>query len=299
MSAVRGLWGGDDDEEQPSAVPASAPDSAAPKPQPSDIGKQSSEPSQTSKYFEKNKSEEQSATTETLKTLAEAYGYCTRLAIEQVEKAAATRALQNVAIAGDKIAQTTIQLLLPDELIRRLFIQLSKTQQHWARLSPLFGAPPYYFLHPGDAGGVRAGGFAHARVRMTYDQMGQIPSTSQFEGQFVDQYGRTYKVHMRPDISMETSLPGGVGNLDAHTAMYVRVKKRSATKTKDASTPDERKPFLLPRPGDVLELRETPQLRRLRGLREATTVSIRVVSSIPRNHNATSNTGVIRYSITI
>lgn len=294
MDQVKSLWGdNDNDDQHPSVEPASPSDSAA-----SNVRQSKKRPSATSKYFDAPAGESKMETAP-LHTLADAYNHCMRLALVQIESAISAKTLPNVSTSGDRFVQTTIQLLLPDALMRRLFLQISSTPRSWPRLSPLFGAPPYYFLQPGDAGGVRAGGFAHARVHMTYDQAGQIPGTAQFEGQFTDEHGRLYKVHLPSTASLEQPLVGGKHSLDVHSVLYVRVKRRTTAKLKNATSRDAKTPFLLPRPGEMLQLTETPQLRRLRHLDQPSQTSVRIISAVPRNHNATSSTGLVRYSIAI
>ena len=92
-----------------------------------------------------------------LLTLLDAMNYCRSLLEDQLERAKEQRPAINESINGDAHAKKTLITLLPDQSVRLLFIEIIRNGQAWQRIRPLFGAPPYHFLKPEDAGLLRAG----------------------------------------------------------------------------------------------------------------------------------------------
>lgn len=84
-----------------------------------------------------------------IETIGAAYEYCDVLIKKQIERAENTSAPMNEAVYGDGHARRAITTLLPDVLVRELFLKVTRDQKAWPRLRPLFGAPPYVFLNPG------------------------------------------------------------------------------------------------------------------------------------------------------
>ena len=142
-------------------------------------------------------------------TVGDAYAWLQTQVQKQVDLALAEGNTPNESRAGDAAVRDYILLLLPEAEQRRLFLQTAGSPRAWPRLKPLFGAPPYNFLKPQDAGLLRAGGFAVGRKNMVYDDPSRIANQAQFgPGQMVDEYTREYRVVQGDNTTEGTLLPG-------------------------------------------------------------------------------------------
>ena len=130
-----------------------------------------------------------------IRTIGEAVEHLHELMDAQVTKALDLGAPANAACPGDAAARNTFYTLLPDVQQRLVFVRLAGQMRAWPRLRPLFGAPPYGFLRPEDAGLLRAAGIAQGRANMTHDAVQAAASYTQFgAGQLTDELAREYRV---------------------------------------------------------------------------------------------------------
>ncbi len=226
-----------------------------------------------------------------LETIGEASEYCETLIEKQLERAEKGDPTMNESIYGDGHARRAITTLLPDELIRRLFLKTSRNPKAWPRLRPLFGTPPYNFLRPEDAGLVRAAGMSAGRTNMTYERAGETAAYAQFgSGHLVDEFLREYRLLPSREPSSVDSLPFDMKSVEASQVviMNVRVPKRSRDEKvallKDQS---KRRAVVFPYVGELLKVRYSTGLKRVWGERaEDDSVSTIVVKQmIPRSLN--------------
>lgn len=226
-----------------------------------------------------------------LETIGEASDYCESLVAKQLERAERAAPTMNESIYGDGHARKAITTLLPDELIRNLFLKTTRNQKAWPRLRPLFGTPPYNFLRPEDAGLVRAAGMSAGRTNMTYERAGETAAYSQFgSGHLVDEFLREYRLLPSSAPSSVDSLPFDMKSVEASQAvlMNVRVPKRSREEKvsllKDQS---KRRAVVFPYVGELLKVRYSTGLKRVWGEKaEDDTVSTFVVKRmVPRSVN--------------
>lgn len=210
----------------------------------------------------------------------EAQERCAELLRAQLELAQEQRAPPNEPIPGDARARGAMLLLLDDERLRDLFLQTARTPANWARLRPLFGAPPFHFLRPQDSNVLRAAGFARGRKNMAYEEAGRAASYAQFgAGQLEDDLNRKYRFHQLTD-----QLPG-IDFLAAHgdknVLLQVRLPRRGQ---RQSAAKARRVPF--PRPGERLALQNTQQLLRARGLKSSPSALVKVRRLVPREEGA-------------
>ena len=223
-----------------------------------------------------------------LETLGEARAHVRALIDAQLERAQEMRPPLNVVIHGDGAARGTLLLLLPEPMMRDVFLQVARAREAWPRLRPLFGAPPYHFLLPQDGGTLRAGGFARDRERMTYEEAGRIANVAQFAAQFVDAYTREYRVVVR-DPHDADRVPGvrQVRELRENALrMQVKIRKRNRALKRQLARGDTKRQLFFPRVGEVIELRESRLLQRVLGLRAPGAVEVRVLGVRPRGRGA-------------
>ena len=199
-----------------------------------------------------------------VETLRDAYEFVRKLIDAQLERARDERATPNVPIQNDGVARGALLLLLPEPLIRRLFLELIAKPATWPRIRPLFGSPPYHFLHPNDAAALNASGFAHGRQRMTYEEGGRIANVAQFAAQFEDTFARQYRLVLRqPQDDDPIPSVRHIAALRTPTVeLHVKIRKRSRAKKRswrarqaDAAVSKARERLLL---------RETRALTRVR-----------------------------------
>lgn len=201
-----------------------------------------------------------------LLTLRDADEFCRTLIDEQVTKAETEKAAPNEAIKGDKECRRAFLVLLPTAAQRALFLSMVGSPRIWPRVSCLFGAPPFYFLTPNDAGALNAFGFSkqHGRVSMVYETL-TFPSSADFGVQYTDQHGRDYRIGSIERFDASTPLVGR-GFFDyqnAQNAVFtVKVRKKSK-KEKARLLKTDAKRVMLPRAGEILTLTLSPALAML------------------------------------
>ncbi len=198
-----------------------------------------------------------------LLTLRDAEEFCRTLIEEQVTKAESEMAAPNEAIRGDKECRRAFLVLLPTAAQRALFLSMVGSTRIWPRMSCLFGAPPFYFLMPNDAGALNAFGFSkqHGRVSMVYDTL-TFPSSADFGVQYTDQHGRDYRIGSIEFFDSSTPLVGRgfFDHQNARTAVFtVKVRKKSK-KEKTRLLKTDAKRVTLPRVGEILVLTMSPGL---------------------------------------
>ncbi len=224
-----------------------------------------------------------------LRTTGDAFQLCQRLVKTQLEASAIDRPDPNQAIRGDGAARLAFLLLLTDWQQRRLFLQVANDSSAWPRLRPLFGAPPYNFLHPEDAGALRAGGFASARSNMAYEQL-RAANVAQFgPGQFVDQHTREYRIVQRND---DEAAPIGSQFFASnhHLVLQVKVKKQAPSRKRALLQTAFKKQLFFPQPGETLVLQETKSMLSAMGVSTPTQTVLRVRALYPRAEGAATAT---------
>lgn len=229
-----------------------------------------------------------------LKTIGEAKEYCQALIAKQLERADQARPPINEGIYGDSIARRAVTTLLPDSVIRDVFLETTRTMSAWPRLRCLFGAPPFNFLRPEDAGIVRASGIASGRKNMTYEEANQTAAYAQFgSAHLLDEYSREYRVlPSTPTPSMSDPLPYDINRVEDQTnvVMNIRVPKRSREeKTNLLRDQQKKRAVVFPFPGEVLKLVLSTQLQGVWGAGESGMgMNVRVTRVVPRSSNAST-----------
>lgn len=224
----------------------------------------------------------------TPETLDDATAYVRQLLQQQIQRATETRAPPNAAVAGDGVARGIMLLLLPETMLRTVFLEVAKTPAAWPRIRSLFGAPPYHFLRPEDGGTLRAAGFARGRENIAYDEANRIANVAQFVAQFDDSFEREYRLVAR-SASGRDSVPCArrvSEQVDDTFAMQVKIRKRSLKMKRKLAHGDTKRKLFFPRPGERLELRESRALQRVLRLRAPQTIGVRVVGVRPRGMRA-------------
>lgn len=229
-----------------------------------------------------------------IETIGDAHEYCQSLVQKQLERAQKQKPTMNTPIYGDMHARKAIATLLPDEIMRQLFLETTRNKEAWPRIRSLFGVPPYNFLRPEDAGMVRASGIASRRVNMTYEKAGETAAYSQFGmGHLVDSYMREYRVVPTGAVSDADNLPCDMESIrpSVNVFMNVRVPKRSKeekmTLLRDAA---KRRAVVFPQVGEEITVRYSDALKQVWGEKANTenTTRIRVRSMIPRSVNGST-----------
>jgi hypothetical protein len=246
-----------------------------------------------------------------LRSIGEAVEHV-RLRIDaQIAAAADAAAEPRVALGGDRAVRVAFYTLLPPPQQRALFLEVMGNVEAWPRVRPLFGAPPYDFLEPGDARRFAAGGFAAGRSNMAHDEVRTVASYSQFgAGQFRDAYGREYKIARigralpsagDPLLFDPAALRTGSGPL----LMHVRVRRTTRRKRIEAlADVTRRRTVLFPTPGEELRLQLVPAMRTALGAAEGegggdgsgATLVVRAERVVPRGRSA--NTAAMLATIT-
>lgn len=229
----------------------------------------------------------------TIRTIGEAMEHLHELMEAQVTKAVDEGVAHNVSCAGDAAARSTFYTLLPDRLQRDVFRRIAGQMRAWPRLRPLFGAPPYGFLRPEDAGLLRAAGIAPGRANMTYDAFQAAASYGQFgAGQLIDELAREYRVIRRQNVHESDPLPCDFSVRDKpDLLLQVRLRRRNRdTKVEMMRDVQQRQQLLFPRVGERITLKETKRILSLQGLRPAaaTRTVLQVKRVVPRSLNAST-----------
>lgn len=228
-----------------------------------------------------------------IRTVGEAMDHITSLMDRQVAMAIERRAQPNESIGGDASARNTFYTLLPDAQQRLVFMRLATRITAWPRMRPLFGAPPYGFLLPEDAGVMRAAGIAPHRSNMSHEEFQSAASYSQFgAGQLLDDVAREYRVIRRQRVYDTDPLPCNFEVRDKpNVLLQVRIRRRSRAKKlemfRDATL---RQTLVFPQAGERIVLRETKRILALQGKRTdaATRTTLLVTRMVPRSNNAST-----------
>ena len=236
-------------------------------------------------------------TSTSIETISDAWDYCEALVKKQLERADEHCPDMNTPIYGDSQARRAISTLLPDEMIRDLFMSTTKKKNAWPRIRSLFGVPPYNFLKPDDAGMVRAAGIASGRVNMTYSRSGETAGYSQFgTGHLVDSYMREYRIVPTVAVSMGDSLPCDIDSLSSLAYFYlnVRVPKRSREeKLAILKSTAKRRSVVFPCVGEEITLQYSDALRRVWGNKANDRNVVRAVVKSIAPRSATSSTAAV------
>ena len=222
----------------------------------------------------------------------EALILCEDLVRRQLSEAELQKPAANVPIAGDSDARQAILLLLSDQQRRRLFVETANKMENWARIRPLFGAPPYSFLHPNDAMALRAGGFANGRANMAYETL-RAANSSQFgTGQFEDEFTREYRIVTQQD---DAGAGLGMDFIDSapQLVLQVKIKKTSPAKKRELLRTEFKKQLFFPQPGETVQLTETKQLVRAMGESRPRQTLLRVRALYPRSQGSSTATIVL------
>lgn len=222
-------------------------------------------------------------------TIGEAKTHVSNMLQKQLDLATDNGAAPNIAISGDAAVRSAFYTLLPDDFQRRVFLTFASSSRAWPRLKSLFGAPPYAFLAPQDAGMLRAAGISAARQKMTYDQ-NEIVNYSQFgAGQLIDEAEREYRV-VDPTAGEDDALPCNLeGGTTEYIHLIVRVHKRSkAERLRRLRDTRLKRTIMFPVAGEKLNLTETKRLLSIQGKKpEAATRAVLQVRQVkPRGLNA-------------
>ena len=228
-----------------------------------------------------------------LDTLSDALSYCRDLLHSQLERAKKEQPPMNESISGDAHTRKTIVTLLPDQFVRVLFIEAARQADALQRIRPLFGAPPYHFLKPEDAGLLRAGGLAAGRANMSYSKVNETAAYSQFgSGHFVDDYSREYRVVVPTEPKENDQLPCNIEGIEPqkHIFMNVRVPKRSkADRIELLKDAEKRRAVLFPHVGEVINVKYSNALQQVLGKKnEEFELRVLVKSLVPRSASAST-----------
>tara|TARA_Y100000389_G_C17444404_1_gene510669 strand:- start:68 stop:1150 length:1083 start_codon:yes stop_codon:yes gene_type:complete len=225
-----------------------------------------------------------------MQTIDQAKEHCEALLNRQLERAEQQLPPMNTPIYGDAQTRRAMLMLLPDAALRDLFLQASRSRKAWPRLRSLFGAPPYVFLRPEDAGLVRASGIATGRTSMTYDSAASTANYSQFgTGHLIDDFLREYKILPRQAPDGRDPLPFDMSNTtESVLFMNVRVpKRRRADKIALLKDQSKRAAVLFPLVGEVIRTRYSPGLCSVwSGGSDDTRMKLRVTHVLPRGNRA-------------
>lgn len=228
-----------------------------------------------------------------IRTIGDAVQHLEELMETQVARAVDESAPANESISGDAAARNTFYTLLPDSQQRDVFRRVASQMRAWPRLRPLFGAPPYGFLRPEDAGMLRAAGIAQGRANMAHDAVQSAASYTQFgAGQLTDELAREYRVIRRQNVDEADPLPCDLSVRDApDVLLQVRLRRRNReAKMELMRDATQRERLFFPRPGQRITLKETRRILALQGLRAtaATRTTLQVKRVIPRGQNAST-----------
>lgn len=222
-------------------------------------------------------------------TIGEAINHVTDIMDAQIGRAIDMGTLPNEPISGDAASRSVFFTLLPETYQRRVFLKLAANSRAWPRLRALFGAPPYSFLGPQDAGLLRAAGIASSRANMAYDS-NTIANYSQFgSGQLIDESDREYRV-VDKSATEKDPLPCNLeGGRSEYVELVVRIQKRSrGERIRRLNDLKLKKTIMFPLPGEKLNLTETKRLLVIQGKRPeaATRAALKVRQVVPRGSNA-------------
>jgi hypothetical protein len=172
-------------------------------------------------------------------------------------------------------ARAWMYTFLDGPALRVLFMWFMRNPSNWKHANALFGAPPYYFLHEGDASFLRAAGIARSRQNMVYEKGGDVPYAAFGNAHFVDERGREYKMlptrnsHSETDAGLPWNIrPGKVVCLvrarkgQRHRAPEVESTSRFVTLRASASMRSANRIFPdVPSEASARVLRVAPSVR--------------------------------------
>lgn len=229
--------------------------------------------------------------TTTSKTVADAVDAIHSLMLQQIQSATEQGVKPNEIADGDSTVRVTFYTMLPYAQQRSLFLNIASERRAWPRLRGLFGSPPYQFLGLDDAWALRAAGISHKRTNMGYQKTSVAANYSQFgSGHYIDVYEREYRVLPRTNADITDPLPWMIQDMGTQDLrLEVRVKKRDRkSKLKLFKNKEERVKLTFPRPGDHIQLTETPQLLSMQNKhsKDAATPTLKVRHVVPRGEHA-------------
>ena len=224
-------------------------------------------------------------------TVADALEAIRELMLEQIESAKDQGTNPNEVAFGDSAVRVTFYTVLPYKQQRTLFLEIASKSSAWPRIRGLFGAPPYQFLGPEDASALRAAGIASRRTNMGYSEVQSASNYSQFgSGHYADEYEREYRVLPRANANVSDPLPWLLKEIGTNELqLEVRVKKRDKKQKLELLKDRNGKVMLtFPRPGDQIQLTETPRLLRIQNKRaqDAARTLLRVRRVVPRGERS-------------
>ena len=225
------------------------------------------------------------------RTVADAVDAIRALMLQQIQSAKQQGTKPNEVAEGDSAVRVTFYTVLPYAQQRTLFLDIASKHTAWPRLRGLFGAPPYQFLGAEDAWALRAAGIAHNRTNMGYEDKQAAANYSQFgSGHYADVYEREYRVLPRLNANITDPLPWMLQELGTNDLrLEVRVKKRDRKRKLELLKDKEGRVMLtFPRPGDQIQLTETPRLLSIQNKRsqDAATPILKVRRVVPRGERS-------------
>ena len=246
----------------------------------------------------KNDHKRNSRTRVEIENVSDAMKHCIERIQSQLQRAEDEHSDMNVPIGGDAHARKMILGLLPDKLIRELFLETIMQRKAWPRIRCLFGSPPYAFLLPEDANLLHAGGFSSGRALMAYSNPERGASYNQFGfAHFTDQHLREYRIMDSVESKLYRRLPYDISIYRSQTSIHLNVRIRKlSTKTRISFLKDsnKRQTVLMPQVGETLEVKYASGMQKVwhQAERDKNVVTSIVVKSVVRR-SSNSSTAVI------
>ena len=244
-----------------------------------------------------------------LETIQQASDYVLNLFEKQVDLAIEKKTLPNEPTEGDALARRAFWTLLPPIEQRAVFLRFIQNRDAWPRIRTLINSPPFSFLLAEDAQLLRAAGISRFRTNLAYSEA-KSTSNSEFGlGHFGDAAERVYRVVEvdRPktsDLLLWRGLRSG-----QRAVIDAKIKKRKYEQKlailRGAQGANAVLTLRLPRPGETIRLRLTPQLRPIKLRTEAgeakiqtdysaNDITIKVVSAFQRDNQSSVARLVVR-----
>ena len=217
-------------------------------------------------------------------TLGDARAHILALMRQQVDAADAEGTLAGATVRGDGTAHMLLSALLPSHMQRLVFLDLVGDRRAWPRVRSLFGAPPYAFLGPGDAGILRAAGVAAGRKNLTYNGFHVINYAQFGSAHLVDEHARQFRLSQdhQDDASPVSVLALHGAGAPVRATVVVRIRKRArVARAEMLRSAEGRRALSFPMIGERLSLTPTESIARLlaiSGSDEALPISVRVTS---------------------
>lgn len=156
-------------------------------------------------------------------------------ALRQVDLASDAGADQRSRIRGDGRVRQAFRAL-PPSLQRETLLAYATPfmPARLQRMASLFGAPPYFFLKPGDLNLIRAAGLSHARSNMLASS--STPNRNSFSPIVFDEEGRGYGLAN----DSENQLIGAAALQNcSSTLLYISLPKRKRGENRLVSFPGQ------------------------------------------------------------